>query len=217
MLPKRPEIASRGSEKSLHLGGGSEPLAANLRLGRSQPASGDCARLISSGLIPSKKLYLALCSRTWSRQRKRQLPGPSKLAGCSGALYSPGASQPGTAQRALAPSTRPCILDCFVAIRPHYIGAMNAQTPGPVAAEMLQRLNSALSPTRMELIDDSEQHRGHGGYNPEGESHFSLRIESAAFAGKNRVERQRMIYAALGELMASRVHALSIRATAPGE
>jgi BolA protein len=94
---------------------------------------------------------------------------------------------------------------------------MNAQKTGPVATEMLARLNSALSPTSIELTDDSEQHRGHGGYNPAGESHFSLRIESAAFAGKNRVERQRMIYAALGELMRERVHALSIRATAPGE
>ena len=94
---------------------------------------------------------------------------------------------------------------------------MNAQETGPVAAEMLRRLNSSLAPTRLDLIDDSEQHRGHGGYNPAGESHFSLRIESAAFEGKTRVQRQRMIYAALGELMESRVHALSIRATAPGE
>jgi BolA protein len=94
---------------------------------------------------------------------------------------------------------------------------MNVQRTGPVAAEMLRRLNSALSPTHIDLIDDSEQHRGHGGYNPEGESHFTLRIESAAFAGKNRVERQRMVYAALGSLMEGRVHALSIRSTAPGE
>ena len=94
---------------------------------------------------------------------------------------------------------------------------MNGQKTGPVASEMLARLNSALSPAKIELIDDSEQHRGHGGYNPAGESHFSLRIESAAFAGKSRVERQRMIYAALGDLMRERVHALSIRASTPGE
>jgi BolA protein len=94
---------------------------------------------------------------------------------------------------------------------------MNARETGPVATEMLNRLNSALSPTRVHLVDDSEQHRGHGGYNPAGESHFILSIESPAFAGKSRVERQRMIYAALGELMRDRVHALSIRATAPGE
>jgi BolA family transcriptional regulator, general stress-responsive regulator len=94
---------------------------------------------------------------------------------------------------------------------------MNAQKTGPVATEMLARLNSALSPTTIELIDDSEQHRGHGGYNPAGESHFALRIESANFAGSNRVERQRLIYAALGDLIRERVHALSIRASAPGE
>ena len=94
---------------------------------------------------------------------------------------------------------------------------MNAQGTGPIATEMLRRLSSALSPTKIELIDDSEQHRGHGGYNPSGESHFTLHIESPEFAGKNRVQRQRMIYAALGDLMESRVHALSIRATAPGE
>jgi len=82
---------------------------------------------------------------------------------------------------------------------------------------MLARLSSALSPSSVELIDDSEQHRGHGGYNPAGESHFSLRIESPAFVGKSRVQRQRMIYAALGDLMQARVHALSIRAKAPGE
>jgi len=94
---------------------------------------------------------------------------------------------------------------------------MTHQKTGPVAAEMVRRLHSTLSPTAVELIDDSEQHRGHGGYNPAGESHFTLKIESPAFAGKNRVERQRMIYAALGDLMGARVHALSIRASVPGE
>ena len=94
---------------------------------------------------------------------------------------------------------------------------MNALATGPVATEMLRRLNSALQPSRIELVDDSEQHRGHGGYNPAGESHFSLFVESAAFSGKNRVEQQRMIYRALGDMMHARVHALSIRAAAPGE
>lgn len=88
---------------------------------------------------------------------------------------------------------------------------------GPVAREMTKRLEEALAPTSLQLTDDSEQHRGHGGYNPAGESHFSLAIESPSFAGKNRVERQRMIYRALGELMHERVHALSISAKAPGE
>lgn len=94
---------------------------------------------------------------------------------------------------------------------------MSTESIGPVAREMLARLQAALAPSAVTLTDDSEKHRGHGGYNPAGESHFSLLIESAAFAGKGRVERQRMIYKALGELMDERVHALSITAKAPGE
>ena len=94
---------------------------------------------------------------------------------------------------------------------------MSSTSTGPVAAEITRRLEAALAPTRIELVDDSEAHRGHGGYNPAGESHFSLAIESPAFAGMTRVQRQRAIYAALGELMDERVHALSIKASAPGE
>ena len=86
---------------------------------------------------------------------------------------------------------------------------------GPVATEMRRRLEAALEPTVLALTDDSEQHRGHGGYNPAGESHFSLEIESAAFIGKSRVERQRLVYAALGNLLKERVHALSITAREP--
>jgi BolA protein len=93
---------------------------------------------------------------------------------------------------------------------------MNARETGPVASEMLKRLE-VLSPSRIELIDDSEAHRGHGGYNPAGESHFSLTIESPAFAGKSRVERQRLVYGAIGDLMKERVHAVTIRASAPGD
>ena len=94
---------------------------------------------------------------------------------------------------------------------------MSLTSTGPVAAEMTRRLTLALEPSRLELIDDSEKHRGHGGYNPAGESHFSLAIESPLFAGKSRVDRQRMVFAALGELMDQRVHALAIKARAPGE
>lgn len=93
---------------------------------------------------------------------------------------------------------------------------MDALATGPVATEM-RRLLCALEPTSVELVDDSEKHRGHGGHNPAGESHFTLHIESPRFAGKSRVERQRMIHKALGDLVGERVHALSIRATAPGE
>jgi BolA family transcriptional regulator, general stress-responsive regulator len=93
---------------------------------------------------------------------------------------------------------------------------MHTAATGPIATEMLRRLNSALSPTRVELTDDSEKHRGHAGYNPAGESHFTLEIEREAFAGRSRVERQRMVYKALGDLMQDRVHALQIKARAPG-
>ena len=92
---------------------------------------------------------------------------------------------------------------------------MREASTGPVAAEMHRRLEAALAPTVLALRDDSEQHRGHGGYNPAGESHFSLVIESPAFIGKSRVERQRMVHAALGDLLEERVHALSITAREP--
>ena len=92
-----------------------------------------------------------------------------------------------------------------------------ATTSGPVATEIRQRLVAALAPTRLELEDQSDHHIGHAGHDGRGESHFALVIESAAFAGLNRVARQRAVFAALGDLMDNRVHALTIKALAPGE
>ncbi|HEX8534764.1 MAG TPA: BolA family protein [Allosphingosinicella sp.] len=95
---------------------------------------------------------------------------------------------------------------------------MNASSTGPVAAEITARLTEALAPTHLQVIDDSEKHRGHGGYNANGgESHFTVEIESARFAGMSRVARQRAVNQALRELLEERVHALAIRARAPGE
>ncbi|MCA1654478.1 MAG: BolA family protein [Sphingomicrobium sp.] len=94
---------------------------------------------------------------------------------------------------------------------------MAEPSTAPVATEMRRRLEAALAPHTLTLTDESEAHRGHVGHDARGESHFALTIESEAFAGKSRVERQRLVYAALGELMHERVHALSIRAIAPGE
>jgi BolA protein len=92
------------------------------------------------------------------------------------------------------------------------------QTPtGPVAAEIENRLRAALSPERLAVIDDSEKHRGHSGHDARGESHFTVEISAAAFAGQSRVARQRMVNAALAELLRDRVHALAIKARAPGE
>jgi BolA protein len=87
----------------------------------------------------------------------------------------------------------------------------------PVAAEMTRRLTAALHPSRIELEDQSARHIGHAGHDPRGESHFALLIESAAFGGQSRIARQRLVHAALGDLLHDRVHALTIKALVPGE
>lgn len=94
---------------------------------------------------------------------------------------------------------------------------MDAPSTGPVAAEIEKRLRAALAPTRLAVINDSEKHRGHAGYDGSGESHFTVEIEARAFAGKSRLDRQRAVNAALGDLLRERIHALAIRASAPGE
>lgn len=90
---------------------------------------------------------------------------------------------------------------------------------GKVAAEIQSRLETALVPMKLEVIDDSHQHQGHAGHRgDDAESHFTVKICAAAFAGQNRIARQRAVYAALGDLVAhDRVHALRIVASAPGE
>ena len=88
---------------------------------------------------------------------------------------------------------------------------------GPLAREIETLLQHAFLPTRLEIIKDSARHRGHAGDDGSGESHFTVVIESAAFAGKNRLERQRMVNRALGDIPGQRVHALAVRAFAPGE
>lgn len=94
---------------------------------------------------------------------------------------------------------------------------MSAALTGPVATEIEKRLRAALAPTRLAVINDSARHHGHAGDDGSGESHFTVEIEAPQFAGMSRLERQRAVNAALGELMRERVHALAIRARAPGE
>ena len=94
---------------------------------------------------------------------------------------------------------------------------MSSDLNGPVAHEIDQRLRAALAPTRLAVINDSAKHHGHAGDDGSGESHFTVEIEAPAFAGMSRLERQRAVNAALGELMKERIHALAIRARAPGE
>ena len=85
-----------------------------------------------------------------------------------------------------------------------------------VADAITKRLR-ALSPTKLELLDESAKHAGHAGAAPGGNTHWKLTIVSAAFAGNPTVARHRMIYQALGDLMQNPIHALSISAKAPGE
>jgi BolA family transcriptional regulator, general stress-responsive regulator len=94
---------------------------------------------------------------------------------------------------------------------------MQSDLKGPMASEIETRLMAALSPTRLTVINDSASHSGHMGDDGTGESHFTVEIESAAFAGVARLERQRMVNRALGDLPGQKVHALAIKAKAPGE
>jgi BolA protein len=86
-----------------------------------------------------------------------------------------------------------------------------------VAAAIRQRLTAALAPARLDLVDESARHAGHAGARPQGESHFRLTIVAAAFVGRSRLERQRLVFAALGDLMQSEIHALTITALTPAE
>ena len=86
-----------------------------------------------------------------------------------------------------------------------------------VTETVTEKLKTAFQPVDFELIDDSEKHRGHGGWREGGESHFRLRMVSAAFAGQNRVQRQRAVNNVLAEELAGPVHALSMDLRAPGE
>lgn len=93
---------------------------------------------------------------------------------------------------------------------------------GPIATIIREKLTAALSPERIELVDDSARHAGHhheGGLDakPGGESHFNLTVVSAAFEGQSRVMRQRAVNALLKTELAGPVHALSIKAMTPAE
>ena len=88
---------------------------------------------------------------------------------------------------------------------------------GAIAESIRDKLTRAFEPTRLEVVDDSARHHGHAGARPGGETHFNVVIESPAFAGTAKVARQRMVYRALAEELAGPVHALSVKALAPGE
>ena len=85
-----------------------------------------------------------------------------------------------------------------------------------IADEMREKLNG-LAPTQLEIIDESESHRGHGGWREGGETHFAVEVVSAAFEGKSRLARQRLVMDALKAEFDTGLHALSVTARAPGE
>ena len=86
---------------------------------------------------------------------------------------------------------------------------------GEVADRIEAKLREAFQPERLEVADQSERHRGHGGWREGGETHFDVVVVSSAFSGLSRVERQRRVNAVLAEELAGPVHALSIKAEAP--
>jgi BolA family transcriptional regulator, general stress-responsive regulator len=80
-----------------------------------------------------------------------------------------------------------------------------------------KKLTGAFAPASLRVVDESHQHEGHSGHRPGGETHFRVYIVSDAFRGKSRIERHRLINAALAQELSGRVHALAIHANAPGE
>ena len=79
-----------------------------------------------------------------------------------------------------------------------------------VRAEIRARLEAAFAPERLEVIDESESHRGHGGWREGGETHFRVVIRAPAFAEMGRVARHRAVHAAIGPELVGRIHALAI-------
>ena len=88
---------------------------------------------------------------------------------------------------------------------------------GRVQAAMRRKLNAALAPSRLDIVDDSARHAGHVGARPQGESHFNVEIVSARFAGLSRVARQRLVYEALADELRTDIHALALKTVTPDE
>ncbi|MFI4935329.1 MAG: BolA family protein [Caulobacterales bacterium] len=88
---------------------------------------------------------------------------------------------------------------------------------GAVADAMRHKLTAAFSPLSLKIDDDSARHAGHAGSRTGGESHFNVVIEAVAFEGASRIQRQRMVYAALADELAGPVHALPLTASARGD
>lgn len=80
-----------------------------------------------------------------------------------------------------------------------------------VTEEIRTRLEAAFAPSVLEVVDDSESHRGHAGYQEGGESHFNVTIAAEAFGSMSRIERHRAVHEALGPDLVGRIHALALK------
>lgn len=83
------------------------------------------------------------------------------------------------------------------------------------ADEIRAKLEAALAPQELDVVDDSESHRGHSGFQEGGESHYNVRIRAAAFEGQSRIKRHRMVHSALGPELIGRIHALALDLDVP--
>lgn len=88
-------------------------------------------------------------------------------------------------------------------------------TLGPKGRRLHDLLQGSFAPIDCQVVDESSKHVGHAGARPEGETHFRVSMTSAAFAGKSRIERQRMVHRALADALDDHVHALSLELAAP--
>jgi BolA family transcriptional regulator, general stress-responsive regulator len=95
--------------------------------------------------------------------------------------------------------------------------AKGRSSMGEVQTRIRRKLEGALAPERLDIVDESDRHAGHAGARPEGETHFRVEIVSAAFDGKSRIDRQRLVYGVLAEELKERVHALALTTRTPGE
>ncbi len=88
----------------------------------------------------------------------------------------------------------------------------------PVVADTIQsKLQEALQPDHLEVVDESAQHAGHAGARPQGETHFKVNVTSKSFSGKSRVDRQRLVYSILKEELDGPVHALALVTSSPDD
>lgn len=92
-----------------------------------------------------------------------------------------------------------------------------ADVTGSRMEDRLRAKLASFGPTRLEIINESHKHAGHAGHDSSGESHFRVMIVASAFSGKSRLDRHRMVNAALADELANHIHALALVVLAPGE